>query len=53
MIIKMDPIQRIIYLSEPTSLGELEDTLYELTGDAGLEEDWILVPETIHTFSLS
>jgi len=50
MILKVDAENRIIYLSEPTSLNELLDQIDLI--DITLE-DWLLLPEEERKFSLS
>jgi hypothetical protein len=50
MILKVDAEQRIIYISQPTSLNELLDQIDLI--DITLE-DWLIQPESGLKFSLS
>lgn len=45
MILKVDPLEKIIYIEGPVNAGDLIDAIYELTGPDPMSDfEWTIVP---------
>jgi hypothetical protein len=52
MVVKIDTENRIIYIDKPMGVGDLLDLLWDFIPEHE-EEEWMLVPETLYSFSES
>jgi hypothetical protein len=53
MIIKVDLINKVIYIDEPTNLADFIDTVFLLTEQDEDEELWTILPMAMFQVSLS